>query len=91
MILTINPKGFKVIQCYARDIAGLSAEEHITLCEETDRNGYYVPVLQTWLCESCYQEWMKEAKRYPEDIDFEERNYQNCLRLIQARNVPAQQ
>lgn len=39
-----------------------------TLCPS---GGYLVPVLNHFMCPSCFQEWNDSCKFYPEDSDFE--------------------
>ena len=36
---------------------------------------YYVAVLNDTMCRDCYEEWLKDATRYVEDIPIEERNF----------------
>lgn len=34
--------------------------------------GFLVPVLNSWLCSECFEEYKKRAKYYPEDAAFEQ-------------------
>lgn len=42
-------------------------------CNTASLNGYLVPVLNHYMCPSCYEEWNERAVYYPEDIPHEER------------------
>ena len=33
--------------------------------------GFLVPVLNHWLCQSCFDDWKSRAKYYPSDVEFE--------------------
>jgi hypothetical protein len=46
------------------------------------KEGYYVAVLNSWLCPLCYAKWKKHATRYSEDVPVEERNYRRYKELI---------
>ena len=37
-------------------------------------NGYLVPVLNHWMCKSCFADWKSRCKHYPEDDRIEKRN-----------------
>lgn len=45
--------------------------------------GYYVAVLNMWLCKDCFNEWYSDAERFKEDIYIEEKNYENYKRILQ--------
>lgn len=45
-------------------------------CLASPEVGYYVAVLNSWLCKECFDEWYADAGRYTEDIRIEERNYE---------------
>lgn len=44
--------------------------------------GYYVAVLNMWLCKECFNEWYGSAERYKEDILIEEKNYEFYKRVL---------
>lgn len=41
-------------------------------CGEFHTIGYLIPVLNHWICKACFDEWKKDAKRYPEDDIYEQ-------------------
>ncbi len=74
-----NDKGFKVIEVSRTALMG-ALEEYGSVgvcdnCGESPDNGFYVAVLDSWLCPECYQEWYGRATNYPEDRKCEERNF----------------
>lgn len=75
-----NSKGFKVIEVPRIEVIDKMAKYgSVGICDccgNSDTNGYYIAVLNRWYCPKCYQEWMERAKRYPEDISFEESHFQ---------------
>ena len=40
-------------------------------CGEYHTKGYLIPVLNHWICKSCFEEWSKDAKHYPSDDIYE--------------------
>ena len=43
-------------------------------CNTAPGSGYLVPVLNHWMCDKCYEDWQRRAKRYPEDDPIEQKN-----------------
>lgn len=79
-----NEKGFLVIEVssteYIEKIGGMAICDS---CNEDSFIGYYIAVLNHWVCPKCYQEWIERAKRYPEDIRIEERNFDYYSKLLE--------
>lgn len=50
-------------------------------CGEMHSRGYLIPVLNHWICKSCFDEWKKDAKRYPEDDIYEQR----CIEYYESK------
>jgi hypothetical protein len=44
---------------------------------------HYVCVLHDTLCKSCYKEWLKGAKNYPEDREYEDKIYDNVTEELE--------
>lgn len=40
-------------------------------CSKLTHYGYYVPILNYYKCEDCFNEWKKNCIYYPEDLWFE--------------------
>lgn len=81
-----NEKGFLVLEVTRSELVGaLSEYGCIGICDMccvSPEVGFYVAVLNQWLCKECYNEWMQRATRYQEDIPYEERNYETYKRLF---------
>ena len=43
-------------------------------CSSSTRVGYYVPVLNHYMCEDCFNEWQKVCIYYEEDLWFQSGN-----------------
>lgn len=79
-----NKKGFRVIKvtlldCFKFGGIGICdwCNERIGFC-----NGYYVAVLNSVMCEQCYNEWSESAIYYPEDCTAEERYFNNMRKIL---------
>lgn len=75
-----NGKKFKVIA--VTDVELMDALEDygcMGICDSCGKRhkgmGYYVAVLNQWLCPECYEEWYAKAVRYAEDEKYEEDKY----------------
>lgn len=73
----INEKGFKIIECSALENVNLGSGMGICdFCNSPSEKGYYISVLNSWYCEDCYNEWVKQAINYPSDRRIEDRNFE---------------
>lgn len=78
-----NDKGFKVISLSKEDAAFLDfgiygLGECVCLrCNKICSNEdiYYIAVLNDIMCKNCYEEWIKDAERYSEDVFIENKNF----------------
>lgn len=78
-----NEKGFLVIEVSATECAEVFGGLGICdSCNSFDLKGYYVAVLNCWYCQKCYKEWIERAKRYVEDIPFEQRQFDHYCKLF---------
>lgn len=78
-----NEKGFKVIGMSLLEVSEIFGGLGICdSCNDCSRDGYYIAVLNSWYCPECYEQWIKRAKRYKEDIPIEERNYEKLKKLM---------
>ena len=71
-------EGFLVLKVSNQELAKATNQEHCVCdhCLASPEEGYYVAVLNSWLCPLCYAKWKKHATRYSKDIPVEEINYQ---------------
>ena len=82
-----NKKGFMVIR--TENLAEILKFGGFGICDHCNQHkktgtGYLVAVLNRWFCDECYTEWYNRAKRYEEDIPYEQRTfnyYQEVLEL----------
>lgn len=77
-----NDKGFKVIKTTRVEIVSIGGYGICDDCNTPALNGYYIAVLNVWVCGFCYNDWLARAKRHNEDIKIELRNFEfYCSKL----------
>lgn len=79
-----NKKGFGVIRTSSIECLSWGGMAICDSCNKAANPGYLVCVLNHWLCADCFKDWYKHAKRYQEDIPYEERRfkeYESVLNL----------
>ena len=72
-------KGFLVMEVSRQELLSALGKQTLGVCDfcfANAENGYYVAVLNQWLCKECYEKWLKTADYYPEDSRVEIRNYE---------------
>lgn len=68
---------FLIIECTARELyIAVGSPGICDNCAEPSANGYYIAVLNRWLCPDCYEKWKEYAHWYPEDVDVENKNFE---------------
>lgn len=86
----VNPKGFKVIKTTMSECltwGGMAICDH---CNHSAREGYFVAVLNHWVCPECYKEWYNSAKVYEEDKHYEKlvfNRYCKLLKIDQEKDI----
>lgn len=81
-------EGFLILKVSNYEVAKATGTQY-AICDNCcfdSTEGYYVAVLNSWLCPLCYADWKKHAIRYSEDVPVEERNYQWYKELISRNN-----
>ena len=75
--------GFQIIKMPVQEaIAVLDCFGECNLCGEPIPDGYYIPVINQWYCETCYNAWVSSAIRYRSDIGVERKRFNEiCDRL----------
>lgn len=82
-----NSKGFKVIALTTIELKDITGAYGICdNCCSVTLKGYYVAVLNRWMCPICFSEWINRAKRYPEDEIYETNNFNRFCRLLNIDN-----
>ena len=77
-------EGFLVLKVSNQELSKANGQEYCVCdkCLSAVDYGYYVAVLNLWLCSECYANWKKNAIRYSDDILVEKKNYQFYKNLI---------
>lgn len=45
------------------------------MCMKRPETGFYIAVINRWLCPECFEDFKRNRKWYPEDAVVEQRNY----------------
>ena len=80
----MNEQGFRILKVTKEELE-IATDQECCFCDscmKTPEYGYYVAVLNCWLCPQCFNRWLNNAIRYPEDTEVEERNYQRYRALL---------
>lgn len=78
-----NEKGFKVIAIDRQTLVSkLGSFGVCDSCNTTSHIGYWVAVLNCWLCPDCYQDWYNGATNYPEDRVIETKHYNRMIQIL---------
>ena len=84
-----NYKNFKVLKISREEMLNkLTRYGCLGICDSCVRPtsiGYYVAVINRWLCEDCYKDFIKTVDMYEEDKRIEERNYDRYCRLFDVK------
>lgn len=51
-------------------------------CNKAGFDGYYIPVLNRWYCESCFKEFEERTPFYEDDLEYENLNYNNMKKTL---------
>lgn len=80
----INEQSFRVLKVYKKELEDATMQDKCCCddCLAAPEYGYYVAVLNRWLCPMCFNHWLKYAVRYKEDMLVEEKNYQFYKKLL---------
>ena len=70
-----NDKRFLVLEVTAEELKKVGGLGICDECNQFAESGYYVAVLNHYMCQKCYNEFMSRAINYPEDAEIEIRNY----------------
>ncbi|WP_234110175.1 hypothetical protein [Chryseobacterium sp. R2A-55] len=78
-----SDKVFKVIKMtrseLVESLGGYGICDH---CNDSLLEGYYVAVLNHWICEADYFKWHESAVNHPEDKELEEWNFNNTKQTL---------
>ena len=88
-----NEKDFIVFKATAKDTEAMGGMGICDHCNEFAEEGYLVAVLNHYLCEKCYQEFITRAKHYPEDEWYEKKNakvWEDFFAGLENEKVPCE-
>lgn len=81
-----NYKKFKVLEITRQEMMDkLTRYGCLGICGMCNRPtsvGYYVAVIDLWMCEDCYNDFIKSFNRYEEDMRIENRNFDRFCNLF---------
>lgn len=79
---------FLIIECTAKELREVTGQA-IVMCDfcmdvalAHNYKGYYVAVLNQWICKKCYEEWKISAHWYKEDSVIENKNFDLYAKLF---------
>lgn len=79
-----NEKGFLVIETSLTEcVEKIGGVGICDSCNSSSFSGCYIAALNCWYCPKCYQEWLSKARRYEEDIQIEQRNFDYYSKLLE--------
>lgn len=72
-----NEKQFKVIRVSRKRFETTTGQPRCVCdnCLQSPDIGYYVAVLNRWLCPQCFHSWYVSGINYPEDRRIEAKNF----------------
>ena len=80
----VNPKGFKVIKTTMFECLTWGGAAICDHCNQSAHEGYFVSVLNHWVCPKCYKEWYNSAEVYQEDKHYERVVFNRYCRLLKV-------
>lgn len=90
-----NEKGFRVLKIDRTELLSKTARfGAIGVCDRcghAPHTGYYVAVLNYWLCPECFRNWYQDAEHYEEDLAYEEKKYRSYRKLFTSAEQEEQE
>ncbi len=80
MAKQISRGKFFLIECTAGELMNAVGSD-ICICDWCGKSflpsdkGVYIAVLNQWYCQKCFEEWVERATWYPEEVDYERKNF----------------
>lgn len=79
-----SEQGYVVYRCILPEIRSWGGLGICDFCGKFNRIGYLVPVLNSCICPSCFDEWNNAHTMYPEDLPYEKQKcdyYERILKI----------
>lgn len=90
-----NEKGFRVLKIDRTELLSKTARFGVIgvcdRCGHAPHTGYYVAVLNYWLCPDCFRNWYQDAEHYEEDLAYEEKKYRSYRKLFTSAEQEEQE
>lgn len=84
-----NYKKFKVLEITRQEMMDkLTRYGCLGICDMCNRPisvGYYVAVINQWMCKDCYNDSIKSIDRYEEDMKIENKNFNRFCNLFNVK------
>lgn len=81
-----NSKDFRILEVSRMELmyrmARFGTAGVCDVCMDTPETGYYVAVLNEWICRDCLEEFLRGAVHYEDDRDIEERNFRFYCKIF---------
>lgn len=81
-----DARSFKVIEVSRQEIVSkLGRYGAVGICDycgKSPETGFYVAVLNHWLCPECYRDFLSRNKPVPEDAWFENQMYNQYNQIL---------
>lgn len=86
-----NKKNFLVIEMTTIEALSIWSEFGgggiCDTCNEFPEKGFYVAVLNQYICPQCFAEWIKKAKNYKDDRSFEKLHFDDTVHRLKTLSL----
>jgi len=80
----IHSSGFLILEMSDQEIMQIGPG-FCDSCIEKPTTGFYIAVLNSYYCKTCFQEWQTRAIRYEEDLSFELKMYNRMVKRFELK------
>lgn len=77
-----NKKGFKILKLNYKEFLSTGGLSICDGCNKIMFEGYYIAVLNYSYCKEDYEEWIKSAIKYDEDLSYEESKFNSMYNFL---------
>lgn len=86
-----NKKNFLIIEMSMFEALGIWSEfDGVGMCDtcnDIPEKGFYVAVLNRYICPHCFAEWVKKAKNYKDDRSFEKIHFDDTVHRLKTLDL----
>lgn len=76
-------QGYKFISVTIAEVLAWGGLGICDSCNKSAGTGKYIPVLNSYYCQKCFDEWQAIAKYYPEDMQYEAHKLESMVERLQ--------